>query len=128
MRLWSETAERLGATSRTSEKVDRLAAYLRSLPPPDLPIAVVFMAGRPFPERDPRTPGLGWAAIASVAEELTSAPAGSLAAAYNASSDLGQAVGDLLAERGHQPLGDPPSVADVAAAFDAIARARGPAA
>ena len=40
-----------------------MAAYLRALDDADLAIAAVFLGGRPFPERDQRTAGLGWAAI-----------------------------------------------------------------
>ena len=64
MRRWSEVAERIAATTRTSEKTAILADYLRTLTPDELPIAVVFLTGRPFPERDQRTTGIGWAAIA----------------------------------------------------------------
>ena len=40
------------------------------LPPEDLPIAAVFLTGRPFPEADQRATGIGWAAMATaVAEE-----------------------------------------------------------
>ena len=39
------------------------------------------MTGRPFPERDNRTPGIGWAALAGVAQELVGAPGGALSAA-----------------------------------------------
>ncbi len=63
MRRWSELAERVAATTRTSEKTALLADYLRSLTPDELPIAAVFLTGRPFPEADQRTTGLGWAAI-----------------------------------------------------------------
>src|SRR5512143_1729531 len=89
MRRWSEIATRIAATTRTSEKVATLADYLRSLSPAELPIAVTYMTGRPFPERDPRTTGIGWAAIAAIVESLVDAPAGALGASYNQSSDLG---------------------------------------
>jgi len=125
MRRWSETAARIAATTRTSEKVAALADYLRSLTPAELPIAVTYMTGRPFPERDPRTTGIGWAAIAAVVEALVDAQRGALGASYNQSSDLGQAVGDLLASHGHAPRGAPPTLPDVDAAFSAIAAARG---
>jgi DNA ligase 1 len=128
MRRWSETAEAIAATSRTSEKVSGLAAYLRTLSVDELPIAVVFLAGRPFPERDPRTTGMGWAAIAATAERLVDAPPGSLARAYERSSDLGRAVGDLFDEHGHIGAGAPPSLTDVAQSFASIAEARGAAA
>ena len=48
-------AERVAATTRTSEKTALLADYLRSLTPDELPIAAVFLTGRPFPEADQRT-------------------------------------------------------------------------
>ena len=125
MRRWSDVAARIAATTRTSEKVATLADYLRSLTPDELPIAVTYMTGRPFPERDPRTTGIGWAAIAAAAESLVDAAPGALGASYNLSSDLGQAVLDLLDSHGHEPKGRPPTLPDVDAAFSAIAAAKG---
>lgn len=125
MRRWSEVAARIAATTRTSEKVATLADYLRSLTPEELPITVTYMTGRPFPERDPRTTGIGWAAIAAAAESLVDAPPGALGASYNLSSDLGQAVGDLLAQFNHEPKGISPTLPEVDAAFSAIAAAKG---
>lgn len=125
MRRWSEVAARIAATTRTSEKVATLAGYLRSLKPAELPIAVTYMTGRPFPERDPRTTGIGWAAIAAAAESLVDAAPNALGASYNLSSDLGQAVGDLLASHNHEPKGKPPTLPEVDAAFSAIAAVKG---
>ena len=76
MREWSDVALRIAATTRTSEKVATLAAYLRSLTPAALRIAVTYLTGRPFPERDARVTGIGWAAIAGVAESVAGAPPG----------------------------------------------------
>src|SRR5205085_166634 len=70
MRRWSEVAEQISATTRTSQKIALLAGYLGTLGPDELPLAAIFMAGRAFPERDARTTGLGWSAIARVAEEI----------------------------------------------------------
>ena len=125
MRAWSEIAVRIAATSRTSEKVATLATYLRELTPAELPLSVTYMTGRPFPERDPRSTGIGWAAIAAAAESLVEAPPGALGAAYNESSDLGQAVFDLLSAQRHVPSGPPPTLTEVDAAFVAMAAARG---
>src|SRR5829696_2050171 len=125
MRRWSEVAARIAATTRTTEKVSTLAEYLRSATPDELPLAVTYLTGRPFPERDARTTGIGWSAIASVAEEVSGNGPGSLGAAYNQSSDLGQAVGDLFAAAGHSPHAEPPTLPEVDAAFTEIAAARG---
>jgi DNA ligase-1 len=130
MRRWSEVAERVAATTRTSEKTRLLADELRTLPPDELPLAAVFLAGRPFAEVDGRSTGLGWSAIATAVTGLAKAPAAALGEAYDRSSDLGIAVADLLgrADGGRPPVDDPPSLGDVAAAFGAIEAASGPAA
>jgi DNA ligase-1 len=128
MRRWSELAERVAATTRTSEKTALLAEYLRSLTPDELPIAVVFLTGRPFPEADQRAAGIGWAAIAGAVATVTGADRAELAAAYDRYSDLAAAVGDVLVTSGHAP--DPaasPSLAEVASTFAAIESASGPA-
>jgi DNA ligase-1 len=128
MRRWSELAERVAATTRTSEKTGLLAEYLRTLAPEELPIAVVFLTGRPFPEADQRTTGIGWATIAGAVTAIVDADRADLAAAYDRFSDLAAAVGDVLAKAGHAP--DPaasPSLVEVAATFAAIESASGPA-
>jgi DNA ligase 1 len=129
MRRWSEVAERVAATTRTSEKTRLLADELRTLPPEDLPIAAVFLAGRPFAEVDGRSTGLGWATIAAAVTGLAGVPAGALGEAYDRSSDLGIAVADLLGRSNgtHPEPVDPPGLRDVAAAFAAIEAASGPA-
>ncbi len=128
MRRWSELAERVAGTSRTSEKTALLAEYLRSLPPTHLPIAVVFLTGRPFPEADQRATGLGWAAIATAVTTLAGVTRADLGEAYDRSSDLGLAVAEVLSRAGHEP--DPalaPDLEEVAAAYAAIEQASGPA-
>jgi len=129
MRGWSDLAERVAATTRTSEKTSLLARYLATLTSDQLRAAATFLSGRPFPEADPRTVGLGWSTIAAVVSRLAGAPAGALGAAYDNSSDLGAAVAEVLALRAEPP--DPagsPSLVEVAEGFAAIGAAQGPAA
>ncbi|HET7727299.1 MAG TPA: ATP-dependent DNA ligase [Candidatus Limnocylindrales bacterium] len=128
MRRWSEVAERVAATTRTSEKTAVLAEYLRSLGPSELPVAAVFLTGRPFPESDQRAVGIGWRAIATAVANVAGASDGDLGEAYDRWSDLGSAVADVLERTGHAP--DPalePTVTEVADAFAAIEHASGPA-
>ena len=128
MRRWSEVAERLGATTRTSEKTAILADYLRALAPDELPIAAVFLTGRPFAEADQRAAGLGWSAIATTVTSLADVPRSALGEAYDRSSDLGIAVAEVLRTAGHAPPpATSPTLPEVAAAFDAIEAASGPA-
>src|SRR6185503_16498476 len=129
MRRWSEVAERVAATTRTSEKTALLAEYLGGLTAAELPIAVVFLTGRPFAEADQRAAGLGWAAIATTVTDLAHVPRSALGEAYDRSSDMGRAVADVLTLADHAP--DPtasPSLPEVAAAYAAIEAASGPAA
>ena len=74
MRRWSELAERLAATTRTSEKTAMLADYFRTLTPDELPIAAVFLTGRAFAEADQRAAGLGWSAISTAITDLGGVP------------------------------------------------------
>ena len=125
MRRWSETAEAVGATRKTSEKSTTVADYLRSLDEADLAIAAVFLSGRAFPECDQRKTGLGWRAISMVAEDVAEADDGALVRAYDRSSDLGTAVGELLADAGHEPTGEGPlRLVEVADAYDRLASTR----
>jgi ATP-dependent DNA ligase len=128
MRRWSELAERVAATTKTSEKTALLADYFRGLTPDELPIAAVFLTGRPFPESDQRATGLGWSAIGTSVAAVAGVPRTALGEAYDRWSDLGRAVEDVLAAAGHHP--DPaasPSLPEVAATYAAIETASGPA-
>jgi DNA ligase 1 len=129
MRGWSELAERVAGTTRTSEKTSLLARYLATLSSGELRAAATFLSGRPFPEADQRTVGLGWATIAAVVTRLAGAPAGALSAAYDQSSDLGMAVAAVLELRPDPP--DPslsPGLVEVAESYTAIGAVPGPAA
>ena len=129
MRRWSELAERLAATTRTKEKTALVADYLHTLSSAELPIATVFLTGRPFAEADPRSTGLGWSAIATTVTGLAGVERSSLAEAYDRSSDLGIAVEEVLEMANHAPPASAsPSLADVADAYTAIEVASGPAA
>jgi DNA ligase-1 len=126
MRRWSDLAERVAATTRTSEKTALLADYLRSLSPDELPVAAVFLTGRPFPEADQRAAGLGWAAIVAAVGAVAGVGRHELGAAYDRHSDLGLAVEDVLAGVGHAPPVDGgPTLLEVAGTFAAIERASG---
>ena len=129
MRRWSDLAERVGATTRTSEKTALLADYLRSLTPDELRVAAVFLTGRPFPEADQRSTGIGWSSIMAAITALTDASREDLASAYDRYSDLSLAVEDVLAGAGHAPpAADGPTLPEVAATFEAIETASGAAA
>ena len=129
MRRWTEIAERVAATTKTSEKTAILAEYLAGLTPAELPIAAVFLTGRPFPEADQRSIGVGWSGLGSSVLRVAAADPEAMRRAYDRSSDVATAVGEVLAEAGHAP--DPanePTLPEVEAAFEAIEAASGAAA
>ncbi len=119
MRRWAETASEVAATSRTSEKVARLAAYLRSLDPESLAVACVFLTGRPFPASDPRSAGVGWAAVQEAVERVAGAAPGAFGQAYDRSSDPGRAAFEVLAERDAREGTVPREEGDVSRAREA---------
>ena len=128
MRRWSELAERLAATTRTSEKTALLADYLRTLTPDELPVAAVFLTGRPFAEADQRAAGLGWSAIATTVTDIGARPARGARRGVRPLVRPGIAVAEVLRTAGHAPPPETsPTLPEVAAAFGEIEAASGPA-
>ena len=78
MRRWGEVAARVAATTKTSEKTRILAAYLATLSDAELAIAAVFLTGRPVPERDGRTTGIGWSNLVQRVFRVAGADDGAL--------------------------------------------------
>jgi DNA ligase-1 len=103
MRRWSELADRLAATTRTSEKTALLAEYLRSLTPDELPIAAVFLTGRPFAEAIRAPSGSAGRPSRRPSPELAGVPRSALGEAYDRSRTWVCAVADVLREAGHDP-------------------------
>ncbi len=116
------TADTVRATTRKLVKLDALAAYFRTLPDADLPLAVRLFAGTPFRRTDQRVLALGWSALSAAILERSGRSGDDLGRAYQRHADLGDAAAELIAD---PPRGEPLTLADVAAAFDAIAGARG---
>ena len=129
MRRWSEVADRVAATTKTSAKTDLLAAYLAGLDADELPIAAIFLTGRPFPEADQRSVGIGWAGLAGAVRSVADADEEALGRAYDRSSDISTAVREVLEASGRavDPGGEP-SLVEARDAFVAIEATSGPAA
>lgn len=129
MRRWSEVTDQVAATPRTSEKTGILAAYLASLGASELPVAAVFLTGRPFAEADQRAVGLGWSGLSDTVLRVSGAGPDALRQAYDRSSDIATAVSEVLAGAGHDPDPDlEPTLVETRMAFEAIEAASGGAA
>jgi DNA ligase-1 len=120
---WVATADAVRATAKKLEKHAALARYLGALDDPDLVLAARLLAGAPFPRRDERVLSVGWSALSGVILERSGKTGEDMAASYQRHADLGDVAGELIGESA--PVGDRLTLADVAAAFDTIAGARG---
>jgi DNA ligase-1 len=92
-------ADEVAATTRKLEKRSILAAYLRALPGESLPIAAVFLTGRPFPLCSEQTVQVGGALVREAVAALTGAAAEAFDAMHVAHGDAGDAAGELLTHR-----------------------------
>ena len=96
MRRWSEVAERVSATTRTSEKTRLLADEFRELSAEELPVAAIFWTGRPFP-RPTAARRARMGGDRRGGDQGRGRVARALGEAYDRHSDLGKAVDDVLA-------------------------------
>ncbi|HVP42291.1 MAG TPA: ATP-dependent DNA ligase [Terriglobales bacterium] len=126
MQQLAELCEAVAGTSRKTEKVRLVAAYLRSRGLGDAAVSAVFLSGRPFPAHEETTLNLGgrqlWRVIAQLARKSDAA----MTAAYRKHGDLGSAACEVLQARAKKK--SDVNVSDVANYFRQIAKARGPAA
>ncbi len=122
---FAELCQRLAETGSKLEKRALMAEYLRALPIPEAGLAVLYLAGVPFPETDGRALNVGGALLSRVLAQLSGAGQPEMHAAYLRHGDLGGAAQDLLHGR---TVAETLVLPDLAAAFEAIANAGKPAA
>ncbi|HEV2578026.1 MAG TPA: ATP-dependent DNA ligase [Acidobacteriaceae bacterium] len=88
----------------------------------------LYLAGQPFAEADPRKLNAGGAILSRALKEIAGATDSALNLAYRRHGDLGAAAFDLLSDTDHRTeIRDLPgelALADVAEAFETMARAR----
>jgi DNA ligase-1 len=126
MRAFSETADRIAATTKKLEKTAILADYLESIPVEDAGVAALFFSGRPFPAWEETTLQVGGRLLWRIVAELSGRTEEELTAAYRKHGDLGAVAGAVLPEQNianSQQLFSPSKIQGV---FREIAPARGP--
>jgi len=94
-----EAATAISGTAKKSVKETFLADYFAGLDDATLERAVVFFTGSPFPRKEERVTGVGWATIAEAICAVTGCPADSLHASAGKEGDLGDGVVSLFLER-----------------------------
>jgi len=96
MRRLAASLEAIGATASKLQKIDRLAAYLRTLDDDDLRIACTYLTGATFPAGDPRALNVGGAALVEALLDVSGQPKTALHQSYLLHGDLGSVAFDLL--------------------------------
>ncbi len=124
MLLFAQTAERLAATTKKSEKAAILAEYLRSRDLDDAAISAVFLSGRAFPAFEEKTLQIGGSALWKLMLEIAGVSEAGLRAAYRMRGDLGSAAYDVLAANPAILTKNEITLAEVRVAFDHIASTR----
>lgn len=133
MLLFSQTADRIAATTKKLEKTAILAEYFRSVPVEDASVAAVFFSGRPFPVWEETTLQVGGSILWRIVAELAGKSEHALTEAYRKHGDLGAVAEAVLPEvearSGSRPRlpSDPKSPIEIQRIFREIAAARRPA-
>jgi DNA ligase-1 len=123
MQQFAEACEKVSGTSKKTEKVAIVAAYLQSRSVPDAAISSLFFSGRPFAAYDERTLQVGGSILWRIIIDISGKTDAELTVAYRRHGDLGAATFDVLT--GSVPESGRLTLAEVAHAFAEVAAASG---
>lgn len=113
----------IAATTGKSRKRGRLAAYLSSLPPADLPLAVRFLSARPLPrESERRAANVGWAVVRQALLEASGLGLAQLRQISSAQADAARTAA-LVLEGRTRP--EAHTLAEIADLIESLAAERG---
>jgi DNA ligase 1 len=118
---FTAVAREISGTTKKLEKERLLAGYISSLDDATLERAVVFFSGSPFPHRDERVTGVGWATIADAVAEATGADREEVVAEMIGQGDTGDGVAKFFPPSVERPV----SLLEVGEAFDLLAGTTG---
>jgi DNA ligase-1 len=96
MIAFANTCAAIAATASKLEKIELVAAYLRTLDDADLAPATRFFTGNPFAQRDERSLALGGRTLVAAAQAAWGVGDLALREAYSSSGDLGAALGPFV--------------------------------
>lgn len=126
MRRLAEVLEAVSRTSSKLQKIDLLAAYLRSLNDEELRIACTYLTGAAFPAGEGRALNVGWSAIVEALLAVSGRPAEAMDQSYLQHGDLGSVAYDLLAHKTKTSLFKTPlTLPAVHATFERMSTAAG---
>lgn len=126
MLLFSQTADRIAATTKKLEKTRILAEYFQSISVDDAAVGAVFFSGRAFAAWEEITLQVGGSILWRIVAELSGKPETELTESYRRHGDLGAVAEAVLPPLAQLPE-RPQSTADIARSFREIASSRRPA-
>ena len=124
MQQFAKAADAIAATQSKLEKVRVLSAFFTTLHGDELAQATRYFAGVVFPAGDPRTLGVGGAALRDAIVELTHLDDAALGAIWRRHADAGEWMRDALETAGRDEAGSI-DLRDVDAAFTQLAESTG---
>jgi DNA ligase-1 len=120
---FATVGEAIAATPAKLEKVRLLAEYLRTLDPAQLPIATIYLTGKPFPQSDLRTVQAGWAVIHRALMGATKLAEPEFRRIATSHGDAGKTALEALDGR---TIPEPFTLAESRELFDSLHKTRGP--
>jgi len=126
---FAQTCRAIAGVSAKSEKVRRLAEFLRQAAPEQLPAVTVWFTGLPFAASANRVLAVGWALIRGAVCEVCGITEAQFRQAYLRHSDTGETVAELIENRVKAPCRSKQpwlQLAAVAELFCRLQLARGP--
>jgi DNA ligase-1 len=133
MRYWknamlrlSQLCDSVAATSKKTEKVRLVTGYLRSSSTEEAALGALYLCGRVFPRREERVLSIGFALLLRAVAGVAERDPRELAPILQRHGDLGAGAEEVLHPRSTTTASL--SLIEMAAAFDSLARQRGPAA
>ncbi len=66
----AQLCRRVEATTKRNEKIALISTFLKSIGPEEVPLATLFLAGKAFPESDPRVLEISYATISDAGKNL----------------------------------------------------------
>jgi DNA ligase-1 len=66
----AQLCQRVEATSKRNEKIAIISNFLKSIGPEEVPLATLFLAGKAFPESDPRVLEISYATVSEARKKL----------------------------------------------------------
>jgi len=125
MLRFAQLCESIAATTKKTEKVRLVAAYLQVTPVEEASLAALYLCGRVFPRREERVLSIGFSILLRAVAKIAKRNPAELAPILRHHGDLGAGAEEILQDHAVTSSLTLPLVAEV---YASLAQQRGPAA